>query len=172
MYHSRFGQQIFTELKTSLYVQVRSLVSLHHERNLFGSRRAVLATPENDMTNYSPTILYIDGETEQRIFLAALLEYRGFRVRTARGALDALELIVTERFDAVIVDYELPDMTGAQLAQEIRALEPSARIILFSGRAHLPAGELTYVDAHIVKGSLLDDVFETIRGLLELPAVH
>jgi CheY-like chemotaxis protein len=128
--------------------------------------------PEDNMTNYSPTILYIDDESDQRIFLAALLEYRGFRVRTARGALDALERIVTERFDAVIVDYELPDMTGAQLAQEIRALEPSARIILFSGRAHLPAGELTYVDAHIVKGSLLDDVFETIRGLLELPAVH
>src|ERR1700681_1751352 len=122
------------------------------------------------MTNYS--ILYIDGETEQRIFLAALLEYRGFRVRTARRALDALELIATERFDVVIVDYALPDMTGAQLAQEIRAVEPSARVILFSGRAHLPAGELAYVDVHIVKGSLLDDVFETIRGLLELPAVH
>jgi len=100
------------------------------------------------MTNYSPTILYIDDESDQRMFLAALLEYRGYGVRTARGALDALELIVTERFDAVIVDYELPDMTGAQLAQEIRALEPSARIILFSGRPHLPAGELTYVDAY------------------------
>jgi two-component system, OmpR family, KDP operon response regulator KdpE len=81
------------------------------------------------MTNYSPTILYIDDETDQRIFLAALLEYRGFRVRTARRALDALELIVTERFDVVIVDYELSDMTGAQLAQEIRAVEPSARVI-------------------------------------------
>jgi hypothetical protein len=52
----------------------------------------VWVTPEEDMTNYSTTILYIDGETEQRIFLAALLEYRGFRVRTARRALDALEL--------------------------------------------------------------------------------
>jgi DNA-binding NtrC family response regulator len=121
------------------------------------------------MTNYSPTILYIDDETDQRILLTALLEYRGFRVRTARRALDALELIVTERFDVVIVDYELPDMTGAQLAQEIRAVEPSARVILFSGRAHLPAGELAYVDVHIVKGSLLDNIVETIRGLLELP---
>ena len=51
------------------------------------------------MTNYSPTILYIDDETDQRILLTALLEYRGFRVRTARRALDALELIVTERFE-------------------------------------------------------------------------
>lgn len=122
------------------------------------------------MTNYSPTILYVDDETDQRIFLAAILEYRGYRVKTAKRALDALELIVTERFDVVIVDYELPDMTGAQLAQEIRALEPSARIILFSGRVHLPAGELAYFDVHIVKGSLLDNIFETIRGLLELPA--
>jgi len=122
---------------------------------------------EDDMTNYS--ILYVDHETDQRIFLAAVLEYRGFRVRTARHALDALELIVTERFDVVIVDYELPDMTGAQLAQEIRAVEPSARVILFSGRAHLPAGELAYVDVHIVKGSLLDTIVDTIRGLLELP---
>jgi len=121
------------------------------------------------MTKYSQTILYVDDETEQRIFLAALLEYRGFRVRTAKRALDALELIATLHFEVVIVDYDLPDMTGAQLAQEIRALEPSARVILFSGRAHLPAGELAYVDVHIVKGSLLDTIIETIRGLLQSP---
>jgi len=126
-------------------------------------------SPEDEMTNYSPTILYIDDESDQRIFLAALLTYRGFRVRTARRALDALELVITERFDAVILEYELPDMTGAQLAQEIRAFDPSARIILFSGRAHLPPGELTYVDVHIVKGSRLDDILETIRDLLVLP---
>jgi DNA-binding NtrC family response regulator len=128
-----------------------------------------LVTLEDDMTKYSQTILYVDDETEQRIFLAALLEYRGFRVRTAKRALDALELIATLHFEVVIVDYDLPDMTGAQLAQEIRALEPSARVILFSGRAHLPAGELAYVDVHIVKGSLLDTIIETIRGLLQSP---
>jgi len=123
---------------------------------------------EDEMTNYS--ILYVDHGTDQRIFLAAILEYRGFRVKTAKHALDALELIVTERFDVVIVDYELPDMTGAQLA-EIRAVEPSARVILFSGRGHLPAGELAYVDVHIVKGSLLDTIVETIRGLLQSPSL-
>jgi DNA-binding NtrC family response regulator len=131
--------------------------------------RACLVTLEDDMIKYSPTILYVDDETDQRIFLAALLEYRGFRVRTAKRALDALELIATVHFEVVIVDYDLPDMTGAQLAQEIRALEPSARVILFSGRAHLPAGELAYADVHIVKGSLLDTIIETIRSLLQSP---
>ncbi len=49
------------------------------------------------MSNYSPTILYIDDEADQRIFLAAVLEYRGFHVTTARRALDALELIDGDR---------------------------------------------------------------------------
>ena len=44
-------------------------------------------TPEDDITNHSTTILYINGETRQRILLAALLEYRGLRVTTARRAL-------------------------------------------------------------------------------------
>jgi response regulator RpfG family c-di-GMP phosphodiesterase len=53
------------------------------QRGLFGD------SPADDMTKHSPTILYIDDESDQRIFLGALLEYRGFRVRTARRALDA-----------------------------------------------------------------------------------
>src|SRR5467141_1835307 len=121
------------------------------------------------MTNDSPRILYVDTATDQRIVLAAMLEYRGFRVSIAKRALDALQLIATEHFHIVIVDYELPDMTGAQLAQEIRAVEPQARVILFSGRPHLPAGELAFVDVHIVKGSLLDTIIETIRSLLQSP---
>lgn len=124
---------------------------------------------EDNMTKYSPTILYVDDESDQRLFLAAILEYRGFRVKTAKRALDAVQLIATEHFEVVIVDYELPDMTGAQLAQEIRGIDLSARVILFSGRAHLPAGELTYVDVHIVKDSLLDTIVDTIRGLLRSP---
>ena len=119
------------------------------------------------MTNDSTTILYVDDETDQRIFLAAMLEYRGFHVSTAKSALDALQLIATDQFHIVILGYELPDMTGAQLAQEIRDAEPSARIILLSRRTHLRAGELAYVDVHIVKGSLLDTIFEAIRDLLQ-----
>jgi CheY-like chemotaxis protein len=52
----------------------------------------------------------------------------------------------------MIIDYELPDMTGAQLAQEVRALEPGAQILLLSRLSHLPAGELEYVDFHAIKG--------------------
>jgi DNA-binding NtrC family response regulator len=121
------------------------------------------------MTNRTPTVLYVDHDIDERILVAAILGARGFSVRTAKSALNAIELVSMQGFDVVMIDYSLPDMTGAQLAQEIRAVEPQARVILLSGRPHLPAGELAYIDVHIVKGSLLDVTIETIRALLQDP---
>ena len=70
-------------------------------------------------------------------------------------------------FDVMIIDYELPEMTGAQLAQKIRALEPEAQILLLSRRSHLPAGELVYVDFHAVKDLPLDTLIEIVKSLIE-----
>jgi CheY-like chemotaxis protein len=121
------------------------------------------------MTNRTPIALYVDHDIDQRVLVAAILEARGFSVRTAKSAPNALELVSTEGFDVVIIYYKLPDITGPQLAEEIRAVEPSVRIILLSGRPRLPAGELAYVDAHIVNRSLLDITFEFIGDLLQSP---
>jgi hypothetical protein len=89
---------------TILYAHVRVCPHLFSMSEIYSGRRVCSAkSPEDDVTNDSPTILYIDDESDQRLVLAAtLLEYRGFRVRIARLALDALELMVTERFNAVI----------------------------------------------------------------------
>ncbi|HEX6505172.1 MAG TPA: hypothetical protein VF011_18160 [Terriglobales bacterium] len=35
-----------------------------------------------------------------------------------------------------------------------------------SGRTHLPAGELVYVDVHLVKGSLTDKLIEILYSLI------
>jgi CheY-like chemotaxis protein len=121
------------------------------------------------MTNRTPIALYVDHDLDQRILVAAILEARGLSVRTAKSALNALDLVSTEGFDVVIIYYKLPNMTGSQFAEEIRAVEPSVRMILLSGQSRLPAGELAYVDVHIVNRSLLDIAFEFIGDLLQSP---
>jgi len=60
-------------------------------------------------------------------------------------------------------------MTGAQLAQEIRASEPGAQILLLSRRSHLPAGELVYVYFHAVKDLSSGALIEIVKSLLESP---
>ena len=122
-----------------------------------------------EVKNTFPAILYAEHSAPRRLRLAADLERAGFLVRTAECAIAALELIAKHAFDVMILDYELLDMTGAQLAQEIRALEPGAQILLLSRRSHLPAGELLYVDFHAIKDLPLDALIEIVKSLIESP---
>jgi len=111
----------------------------------------------------------VDDDADQRMLLRAVLGHFGFHVMAAKSALDALEIARWLPFDVALLDYELPDMTGTQLAHEIRAVEPNAAVILLSGYPHLPAGELIYVDAHIVKGSPISELVDTIHRLTGSP---
>lgn len=121
------------------------------------------------MTDNLPTVLYVEDDARQRMLLRAVLEHFGFHVMAAKSSLDALEIAQWLPFEVALLDYELPDMTGAQLAHEIRAVEPTAAIILLSGYPHLRAGELIYVDAHIVKGSPINELVDTIHTLTGSP---
>jgi CheY-like chemotaxis protein len=129
----------------------------------------ILPTQEDEMTNYNPIALYVAHDIDDWSLVAAILENRGFSLRTSKSALNAMELVSKQGFDVVIIDDNLPGMTGVQLAQEIRAVEPSATIILLPGRPQVPATEVAFVDVHIVKGSLLDTLIETVQDLLRSP---
>ena len=118
------------------------------------------------MTKDSPIILYVDADVNQRIFVAVILEYQGFRVRTAKSVFNALQLIATERFDVMVLDYDLLEMTGAQFAQEIRTLEPSVQIVLFSRQAQLSEGELSYVDVHTAGVRSMSELAEMISNIV------
>jgi CheY-like chemotaxis protein len=167
-------QQLSKEAKVkdtlvSLYVDPNSQHATPLAAGLEKSRSLATSRKQVKVKNTFPTILYAEHSALRRLRLAADLERAGFLVRTAECAIDALELTASCAFDVMILDYELLDMTGAQLAQEIRALEPGAQILLLSRRSHLPAGELVYVDFHAVKGLPLDALIEIVKNLLETP---
>jgi DNA-binding response OmpR family regulator len=52
------------------------------------------------------------------------LAARGFEVVGAATAGEALTLAANERFDAVVLDLQLPDGSGYDLVQRLRALPP------------------------------------------------
>lgn len=121
----------------------------------------------SNLTDNLPTVLCVDDDADQRMLLRAVLEYFGFHVMAAKSALDALEIARWLPFEVALLDYELPDMTGAQLAHEIRAVEPDAALILLSGYPHLRGEELIYVDAHIVKGSPISELVDTMKKAMQ-----
>jgi CheY-like chemotaxis protein len=124
-------------------------------------------TTEEPVMNTGTSVLYVNDNPKSLRLLASILDDCGFEVRTAAAPWAAIELIHSQDFGLVLLNYQLPDMTGAQLAQEIRGLDSSVPIILMSGVSSLPAGELAYVDAHIGRDSSIEDLTHLMRQLLE-----
>ncbi len=75
-------------------------------------------------------ILLVDDNADTRIYLARILTQRGHDVRSAEGVAAARRAIAGVELDLLISDIELPDGTGLQLIQELRATRPVAGIAL------------------------------------------
>jgi DNA-binding NtrC family response regulator len=78
-------------------------------------------------------ILIIEDETTLARNLAMYLERMGDEVRIAGRAEDGLTLLETWRPDIVILDHNLPGMTGLEALSRIRAVDTDARIIMVTG---------------------------------------
>jgi CheY-like chemotaxis protein len=117
------------------------------------------------------TVFYVDDNPKSSRLLTSVLEECGFRVITSHDPVEAIGLCKRTSFDLALLDYEMPGMTGSQLAQEIKFLVPDAPVVLISGYALLPATELLFIDAHFGLGTALDDLLWTMRTLtgMELP---
>jgi CheY-like chemotaxis protein len=112
------------------------------------------------------TVLYLDDNPKSSRLLASVLEECGFRVVPRTDPLEALALCRRTSFDLALLDYEMPSMTGAQLAREIKHLMPELPVVLISGRTNIPTAELTFVDAHFGFGTSLDDLLWSMRILV------
>jgi CheY-like chemotaxis protein len=78
------------------------------------------------------TILIADDNAAQRRFLELLLTMDGHSVQVVEDGLEALEVIQTQPFALVISDIHMPYMTGIELCQEIKALQPALSVVLLT----------------------------------------
>jgi len=81
-------------------------------------------------------VLVVDDDSLVRTSTCLLLEDLGHRVISATSGVQALEVFVGQKgIDLVITDMAMPQMSGAQLADAIRTLDPNVPIVLATGYA-------------------------------------
>lgn len=100
------------------------------------------------------------------------LERLGYRVEGCTSSVDALERFrrAPARFDLVITDMTMPQMTGDQLAREIFKLRPGMPVILctgYSSRIDGPRAEEMGIRALLMKPLNLSDLALNIRRVLD-----
>ena len=113
----------------------------------------------------SLTILCIDDEPNVLVVRKMLLESVGYRVLLAESGPQGLEILQRENVHTVIVDYKMPDMTGSEVAEHIRAFRPGMPIIMLSAYIDLSADQLKDVDAYVTKGESPDVLLRTIKNV-------
>ncbi len=81
----------------------------------------------------SEKILLIDDEKDFLEVMSDRLGDKGMKVSTAESAQSALDLIKNESFDAVILDFSMPEMDGIQALKLLIEKKPELQVILMTG---------------------------------------
>ncbi len=117
-------------------------------------------------------ILFVDDEEALVELGKDMLAGLGYRVEGRTSSLEALELFRTgpERFDLVITDMTMPNMTGLELARALMGLRPDIPVILctgFSGQLTEDRAKLLGLRELIMKPVVLSQIAESVRRVLD-----
>jgi len=134
-------------------------------------RPVASARPEAPVLHGRERILFVDDEAALADLGHALLTALGYEVVAVTSSLEALAVFqaAPERFDLVITDYTMPQLTGEALAQALRGIRPALPIILCTGFSEtMTAGKAQAlgIDAFCLKPVVLQELGQTIRRVL------
>jgi signal transduction histidine kinase len=116
-------------------------------------------------------VLVVDDEPMVRTIIGAYLERDGHTVEVADAGRDGLEKFREGRFDLVVVDRAMPNMSGDQVATVIRSIDPNVPIIMLTGFGAMmkDADEKpTAVDLIVGKPVTMDDLRAAITEVIGL----
>jgi PAS domain S-box-containing protein len=78
-------------------------------------------------------ILVVDDEAVVRRIVGEYLKLDGHIVEVANSGHDGLEKFRNDRFDLVLVDRAMPDISGDQVATAIKSAEPKVAVVMLTG---------------------------------------
>ena len=92
---------------------------------------------EQGETQMSPNrpgnVLIIDNESSVRNLLSRLLKMKGHTVVMAEGGNEGIAAFKTAKFDAVLTDLGMPEVSGWDVAREVKRINPKVFVALTTG---------------------------------------
>ena len=111
-----------------------------------GGRSAKDKIPEEPRNE---NILIIDDEPAIRELLCDILQSRGYKATAVDDSLKGIGLFEKEEFDIVFTDLSMPEMSGWEVADRLKSLNPKVVIVMVTGWG-------TQVDSSKLKAHAVD----------------
>lgn len=115
-------------------------------------------------------VLIVDDEPSIVKLLAETLQAEGYSCLGCRNGQDAMHLVSSEEFDAVLSDVYMPGMSGLELLQLIREKHASIAFVMLTGEGDVRVGVQAMkegADDYLVKPLNLGAVLISLRQVLQ-----
>ncbi|HTU01179.1 MAG TPA: response regulator [Candidatus Sulfotelmatobacter sp.] len=144
-------------------------------------RRAALAKivgrtlPRPAPAGASVAVLLVDDEALTREFYGDLLAEHGFQVFATESGREALDLLERQPVEAVILDVQMPGISGLQVLARIRETRPELPVIMLTGHptsqnaiASLKLGAFDFIIKGLEHGLVIMAVHRAVRHRREI----
>jgi DNA-binding response OmpR family regulator len=112
-------------------------------------------------------VLIIDDDASVRDSLPKVLEVAGYAVVTAEDGQQGADQLSKERFDLVLLDLDLPVLSGWDVLDLVRSGLPALPLVILTGELHqCEPGSLAGTDAVFEKPCDVELLLETIERVL------
>jgi DNA-binding NtrC family response regulator len=117
-----------------------------------------------------PRLLVVEDDTTVREFCVRLLRMNRYQVSAAENGRVALERLKENRYDLVLTDLQMPEMSGIALLRQLRQLYPDTDSIVLTAHATVETArdalKLGAFD-YLTKPVSVDDLERTVQRAVE-----
>ncbi|NJC69042.1 response regulator transcription factor [Planosporangium thailandense] len=117
-------------------------------------------------------VLVVDDEPGVRESVSGALRFAGYEVGVAGNGVTALELVRTQRPDAVVLDLGMPQPDGLETCRMLRAEGHQLPVLMLTTRDNTPdhaAGLIAGVDDCLMKPFALTELLTRLQALVRRP---
>jgi two-component system response regulator HydG len=112
------------------------------------------------------TVLIIDDDKDICLVLSKFLGKNNYLVSFAHSGEEGLKHLRSGHYDLILCDYKLPDISGVELLQKIKILNPSVAVIMITGYSDVKSAVETFrhgASDYITKPLYPDELLVTIQ---------
>ncbi len=119
-------------------------------------------------------ILVVDDDPYFNKILTSLLKKNNFDVKSCFTSKSAMEIMASQTFDLVLIDYKLPDIDGLELMKKIKSKSPDQLMILITNYSDIRTavksiqnGAFEFVTKPVIPDELLATINAALRQTIE-----